>query len=272
MTPAPDNPLHILRLDGRVVVVTGGAGILGAHHCRAFAAAGAMVIIADKAAEGCDLLAAEIIAAGGRAHSAPVDLTSAGDIARWSADIIQRFGPPHVLMNNAATKSPAFFTPLEDFPLDDWNLVMMVNVTAVFLSCRWLGSVMAKAGRGSIINVSSIYGILGPDQRIYEGSSYMGAAINTPLVYSASKGAVVSITRHLATLWGSQGVRTNTLVPGGVFSGQNDTFRQRYEQRVPLGRMGEPQDMASAALFLASDASAYINGQQLVVDGGLSAW
>ena len=268
------NPERIIRLDGKIAVITGATGILGTHHSRTFAAAGATVLIADKVPELCDQLANRIKTEGGLAHSCPVDLSSAAELSNWAEKILRDFGPPDVLMNNAACKSKNFFAPLESFPVEDWNEVMNVNVTAIFLACKFLGTAMAKAGRGSIINVSSIYGILGPDQRIYDGASYpeMGGAINTPLVYSASKGAIISMTRYLATFWGHRGVRTNSLVPGGVGSGQNSTFTQRYEQRVPLSRMGTPADMAFAALFLASDGSAYINGQELIVDGGLSAW
>lgn len=270
---SPD-PQRLIRLDRKTVVVTGATGVLGTHHARIFAASGAIVLLADKAPEACRTLAAQINAEGGRAHACPVDLASADEMAGWAKELLARHGPPHVLMNNAAAKSKNFFAPLEEFPLDDWHQVMDVNVTAVFLAAKLLGTAMAKAGRGSIINVSSIYGLLGPDQRIYEGSFYpeLGGAINTPLVYSASKGAVISMTRYLATLWGPRGVRTNTLVPGGVASGQNRVFQEKYEARVPMARMGTPADMAQAALFLASDGSSYINGQELVVDGGLSAW
>jgi NAD(P)-dependent dehydrogenase (short-subunit alcohol dehydrogenase family) len=131
---------------------------------------------------------------------------------------------------------------------------------------------MAAQGRGSIIQTASIYGILAPDKRIYEGSEYNGRAINTPPVYSASKAGVVGLTRYLAAHWAEMGVRVNTLTPGGVETGQNDEFRRRYSARVPLGRMAQPNEMVGAVIFLASDASSYITGQNIIVDGGLSVW
>jgi NAD(P)-dependent dehydrogenase (short-subunit alcohol dehydrogenase family) len=149
---------------------------------------------------------------------------------------------------------------------------MAVNVDGYFYVAREAGTRMAARGRGSIIQTASIYGVVGPDQRIYEGSEYLGHAINTPAVYSASKAAVIGLTKHLATYWGHRGVRVNALTPGGVRSGQNHVFERQYAHRVPLGRMGEPEDMANALIFLASDASSYITGQNLIVDGGLTSW
>jgi len=131
---------------------------------------------------------------------------------------------------------------------------------------------MARRGRGSIVNTLSIYGIVGPDQRIYEGSSYEGRAINTPAIYSASKAGLWGLTKYLATYWGGNGVRVNAITPGGVFSGQNDVFVDRYSARVPLGRMAHKNELCGALVFLASDASSYVTGQNLVVDGGLTAW
>jgi NAD(P)-dependent dehydrogenase (short-subunit alcohol dehydrogenase family) len=132
---------------------------------------------------------------------------------------------------------------------------------------------MLKQGRGgSIVQTASIYGVVAPDQRIYEGSSYLGGAINTPAVYSASKAAVVGLTKYLASYWGAHGIRVNTLTPGGVESGQNDVFSRKYSARVPLGRMAQANEMQSALLFLASDASSYMTGQNLVIDGGLTCW
>jgi NAD(P)-dependent dehydrogenase (short-subunit alcohol dehydrogenase family) len=142
----------------------------------------------------------------------------------------------------------------------------------MFLVAQAIGTRMARRGQGSIIQTASIYGVMAPDQRIYQGSQYNGRAINTPAVYSASKAGVIGLTRHLATYWSEHGVRVNTLTPGGVASGQNSEFDRRYSARVPLGRMAEADDMVGAAVFLASDASRYVTGQNIVVDGGLSAW
>ena len=263
------------RLDGKVALITGGAGFLGSHYCRAFAEAGATVIVADLDQAQCDGLSSEINAK--RPESAvplAVDLAREQSVQAMAEVITAKFGAVDIILNNAATKSPNFFAPLESFPLADWEHVMAVNVTGMFLVVRALGPAMAARKRGSIINVSSIYGVVGPDQRIYEGSylEKLGGPINTPLVYSVSKGAVLALTRYLATYWGSHGVRSNTLTPGGIESGQNAVFVERYTQRVPLGRMGKPIDLVGAALFLASDSSSYINGQNLIVDGGLTAW
>lgn len=131
---------------------------------------------------------------------------------------------------------------------------------------------MLERKHGSIIQTASIYGILGPDQRIYEGSHYLGRQINTPPVYAASKAGVVGLTRYLAAMWAHANVRVNTLVPGGVESGQNDIFNSRYSARVPMGRMAQADEMVGALIYLASDASSYVTGQTLAIDGGLSAW
>jgi NAD(P)-dependent dehydrogenase (short-subunit alcohol dehydrogenase family) len=141
-----------------------------------------------------------------------------------------------------------------------------IGTTTVF------GAPMAERRHGSIINTLSIYGIVAPDQRIYEGAFYEGKAINTPAVYSASKAGLWGLTKYLAAYWGASGVRVNAITPGGVFSGQNDAFVQRYSARVPLGRMGQREEMAAAVVYLASEASSYVTGQNLVVDGGLTVW
>jgi len=262
------------RLDGKVVVVTGATGILGRLYSQRLAEAGARVVIADRDPENCRQLAEQIRAAGGQAQANPVDLSQEASVEDWAREILDSPGRVDVLVNNAATKSPQFFAPLEAFPLDDWNHVMAVNVTGMFLVLKHLGPSMVAQGHGSVINVSSIYGVVGPDQRIYEGSWYeeLGGPINTPLIYSVTKGAVISLTRHMATLWGPKGIRTNTLTPGGVSSGQNSAFAEKYSSRVPLGRMAQAEDLVGALLFLASDASVYVNGQNLIVDGGWTAW
>ena len=134
------------------------------------------------------------------------------------------------------------------------------------------GSVMAERGHGSIIQTSSIYGVMAPDQRIYKGSIFLDREINTPAIYSASKAGVIGLTKYLATYWASAGVRVNTLTPGGVFSGQNKTFVEKYSERVPMNRMADKSELVGAVVFLSSDASSYITGQNLIVDGGLNCW
>ncbi len=262
-------------LDGKIIVVTGGTGILGTLYCRRLAEAGAKVVVADLDSVKCEALAADITATtGNTAVGKVVNLSDEQSVVEWAKDVKNEFGHVDVLINNAAAKSPNFFSPLEEFPLEDWNKVMAVNVTGIFLAAREIGAMMAQRGKGNIINISSIYGIVGPDQRIYEGSWYeeMGGAINTPLIYSATKGAVIAMTKYMATYWGQKGIRTNTLTPGGVSSGQNAVFDEKYSERVPLARMAEAEEMVGALLFLASDASSYVNGQNIIVDGGWTAW
>ena len=154
-----------------------------------------------------------------------------------------------------------------------WDDVMKVNVNGLFIATRQAAKYMISQGKGgSIIQTSSIYGILGPDQRIYDGSKYLGHQINSPPVYSASKGAVISLTKYAATYWAKYNIRVNCLVPGGVESGQNKIFNEKYSNRIPLGRMAKPSEMVGPLVFLASDASSYITGQNIIVDGGLQAW
>jgi NAD(P)-dependent dehydrogenase (short-subunit alcohol dehydrogenase family) len=256
-----------------VALITGGGGILGSRFAHALAHHGARVALVDREPAKAQIVAHEINAAyGARAQAYGADITDPDELRRVQQRIVADIGDVTVLINNAAAKSKNFFAPFDQFPLTDWDEVMRVNVTGVMLCCQVFGSAMAERGCGSIINIMSIYGVVAPDQRIYAGSSYEGRAINTPAVYSASKAAVGGLTKYLATYWGASGVRVNAISPGGVFSGQNDTFRERYSARVPMGRMAEPDEMSGALIFLASKASAYMTGQNLVVDGGLSVW
>jgi NAD(P)-dependent dehydrogenase (short-subunit alcohol dehydrogenase family) len=190
--------------------------------------------------------------------------------------VLDRFGAVHVLHNNAATKTDdldAFFAPFETYGLAQWRKVMSVNLDGMFLVAQAVGRRMIEQGTGgSVICTASVYGMVAPDPRIYEGSNYMGLAINTPAVYSASKAGVIGLARHLAAHWAPHKIRVNVLTPGGVESGQNDAFLRRYADRVPLGRMGRAGELEGALLYLASDASSYMTGQNLVVDGGLTCW
>ena len=264
-------------LTGRVAVVTGGAGILGRQFCRALAAFGAHVVVCELEPAAADAVAEAVTAESGvAAIGVACDVGDAGAVDAMVARVLDRFGRCDVLANNAATKTAdleAFFANAEHYDLETWRSVMRVNLDGMFLVARAVGQAMIEAGNGgSIIQTSSIYGVVGADQRIYEGSEYLGVRISNPVVYSVSKAGVVGLTRHLATAWAPHRIRVNTLVPGGVRSGQNDRFVASYSARVPLGRMGTPEELPGTVVYLASDASSYVTGQCLFVDGGLTAW
>lgn len=260
-------------LTGRSAIVTGGGGILGQGFCAVLAGHGARVAVFDV-----DEASAQktVDAIGQKAIAVACDVSDPASVAAAVARVVREFGGVDILHNNAATKTANladFFTPFEDYRLETWREVMSVNIDGMFLMAQAVGKQMLAQGRGgSIVQTASIYGVVAPDQRIYEGSSYLGRPINTPAVYSASKAAVVGLTRYLAAYWGAHHIRVNTLTPGGVDSGQNDVFSRKYSARVPLGRMARAAEMQSALLFLASDASSYMTGQNLVVDGGLTCW
>lgn len=266
----------LFRLDGKVALVTGALGVLGRNFCRGLAAHGASVAVVDLDGDASREFAAALAAESGRpCIGVGCDVGDAASVRAAVDACVAQLGGLHVLHNNAATKTSdvrAFFTAFEDYPLETWREVMRVNIDGMFLVAQAVGRHMAAHGGGSIIQTSSIYGVVAPDQRIYDGSFYLGGPINTPAVYSASKAAVVGLTRHLATYWASANIRVNTLTPGGVESGQNEEFSRRYSARVPLGRMASAQDMVGALVFLASDASSYVTGQNVIIDGGLTAW
>ena len=255
-------------LSGKTVVLTGGAGILGTRMAAALCGQGATVALVDRNGEAVETALAGLTGAKGYV----ADISDAAAVAGLQEQLARELGEVDVLINAAATKSEHFFDPFETFPAEDWADVMAVNLNGAVYCCQRFGGAMARRGAGSIVNILSIYGIVAPDQRIYEGSEYEGRPINTPAVYSASKAALWGLTQYLAAYWGEKGVRVNALTPGGAYSGQNETFVERYSQRVPLGRMAQPTDMAGAIVFLASDASGYVTGHNLVVDGGLTAW
>ncbi len=264
-------------LSGKVAVVTGGAGIIGSRVCCGLAAYGAAVAVVDIDETAAQDLARQINEQqGGKALAVSCDVGDPESVEAMVESITQDLGEIDILHNNAGKKSDdleAFFAPYEDYSLDVWRDIMGVNIDGMFLVSQAIGKRMVERGRGgSIIQTSSIYGIVAPDQRIYEGSQYMGVAINSPAVYAASKAAVIGLTAYLAAYWGDKGIRVNTLVPGGIASGQNDTFTNKYNAKVPMGRMAEADEMVGAVVFLASDASSYMTGQTITVDGGFSTW
>ena len=267
---------ELFSLANKVVVVTGGAGLLGQVFCQALVDAGAHVAIVDLDLASAETAAKKINKTDAQKVVAfESDITSPESVTQMVANVVKQLGRIDVLVNNAASKGSsldAFFESFEDYSLKTWREVMSVNIDGLFLVAQAVGKQMKKQGGGSIIQTSSIYGVVAPDQRIYEGSEYNGRAINTPAVYSASKAAVNGLTSYLSTYWASSKIRVNSLTPGGIASGQNSEFNKKYSNRVPLGRMGEASELVGALIYLASDASSYVTGQNLIVDGGLSAW
>jgi len=246
-------------LEGRVAVVTGGLGQLGSVYVEGLRERGMNVAVFDVAADD------------------TVDVTDRASIEAATEHVIAEHGVPHLLVNNAALDSPPDAPPeevgpFETYPESSFDQVMSVNVKGTLLCCQVVGAAMALEGRGSIVNVSSVYGLLSPQQDVYEFRRGGGETFYKPVAYSVSKSAVLNLTRYLATYWARDGVRVNTLTLAGVFDDQPAEFLEAYTQRVPLGRMAEAREALGAIVFLASDASSYMTGANLVVDGGWSAW
>jgi NAD(P)-dependent dehydrogenase (short-subunit alcohol dehydrogenase family) len=257
----------LFSVDGRVVVVTGGSGRLGTQFTQALVERGAYVAVLDTTPPK---------STHARLFFVEADVTEKASLQRGLDAITSRWETPHGLVNNAALDSPpdAPITengPFEDYPEASFERVMDVNVKGVFLTSQVFGGAMAKAARGAIVNICSIYGMVSPDQRIYEYRRQAGQAFFKPVAYSVSKSAMLNMTRYLATYWATS-VRVNTLTLAGVSAGQDETFTRNYVAKVPLGRMAAVDDYDGALLFLLSDASRYMTGSNLVVDGGWTAW
>lgn len=265
----------LFSVNGRIVIVTGGLGQLGRQFTRTLLERGARVAIFDAQVEGAGEKpdrndSAEVLLCS-------VDVTSRASIEAGLAQVNAAWGVPDALINNAALDSPpgapaAENGPFETYPGSSWDRVMEVNVKGVMQCCQVVGGQMAEAGNGSIVNISSIYGLISPDQRLYEYRRGGGEPFFKPIAYSASKSALLNLTRYLATYWGPRGVRVNTLTFGGVFNHQDPEFIEGYEARVPLGRMADETDYNAAVVFLVSDASRYMSGSNMVLDGGWTAW
>ena len=265
-------------LEGKVAVVTGGLGLLGRQHGFALAEAGAHVAVADLDRAAASQFACELTKRSGRrAHGCHVDITDAESVASLRDEVEQTLGAIDVLVNNAAIDDKALpgagdeTCAFERYPLDRWKAMLETNVTGTFLCCQIMGRGMVDRAAGSIINIASTYGIVAPDQALYRNADGFQSFSKGP-AYPATKGAVIALTRFLAAYWGRNGVRVNALSPGGVESGHDPGFVARYSARTPLGRMATPTEYRGALVFLASDASSYMTGANLVVDGGWTAW
>lgn len=255
--------LDRFRLEGRTAVVTGGGRGLGEYMARAFADAGANVVVCSRKAEACAAVAEQINAVGGRAMAIGCDVAEEAEVERVVDAAWSEFGGIDVLVNNSGSSWGA---PPEEMPLEKLDRVMAVNVRGTFLMCRSVARRLISSGRqGSIINIASITALQGGRPGILQASGY-----------AASKGAVVALSRDLAGSWAGYGIRVNCIAPGWfptkMSRGVLDRAGERILDTIPLGRFGKPEDIQGAALFLASDASAFITGQTIVVDGGQTVW
>ena len=251
-------------LKGRVALVTGGTGSgYGAQAVQALADAGATVFITSRNLARVQQAAQELREKGLDVHGLALDLESEQSITDVVETLISKAGRLDILVNNACSNH---FESFETVSLQDWNQVLAVNITGTMLMSRTTAPHMQQNGGGVMINLSSIYGMVAPDQRIY-GST----GTNSPLVYGMTKAALIQMTRYLATFW-APSIRVNCLTPGGLFNHQDEQFISQYVAKTPLGRRAGGDDLTGAVLFLASDASAWVTGQNLVVDGGWTAW
>lgn len=268
-------------LEGRVAVVTGGAGLLGYHHGAILAAAGAHVALLDLAIANPALRAEQLqLAHGPECLGLTSDITSEASLLEARDAILAKFGRIDILINNAANNPKVEADPqgeskqwsrLENFPLAVWNADIAVGLTGAFLCSRIFGQEMVKRNSGVILNVASDLGVIAPDQRLYrkEGLPEDQQPVK-PVTYSVVKTALIGLTRYLSTYWTAHNIRVNAISPGGVFAGQPDEFTTKLHQLIPMGRMAHKDEYQGAILFLCSDASSYMTGQNLIVDGGRS--
>jgi len=269
--------MDLFSLKDKIAIVTGACGLLGGQHCESLAEAGAKVVAADLDEGNAGRLADRLGGEHGQHLGIGLDVTSPASLQEARQRILDKYGRIDILVNNAAIND-RFENPLlagtqsmfEHYPMEMWDRSWKVNVSGVFLCSQVFGGVMAEQGAGSIINIASTYGIVAPDQGIYRNEAGEQTFYKSPS-YPVTKSAVIGFTKFLASYWGKKGVRVNTLSPGGVENGQDEFFKANYSGKTLLGRMAAPGDYRGAIVFLASDASAYMTGANLVVDGGWTA-
>jgi NAD(P)-dependent dehydrogenase (short-subunit alcohol dehydrogenase family) len=266
---------ELFSLKNKIAIVTGATGLLGRHHCYALSEAGATVIVCDLHKKKSKEFAEEL---SNDSVGYKLDVTNLDSVETVKDKVMKKYGKIDILINNAAINdkfedktSTYELSKFENYPLDLWQSSFNVNVTGTFLCCQIFGKEMAEKGKGSIINIASTYGIVAPKQSLYKDKDKKQVFYKTPS-YPATKGAVLSLTRFLASYWGEKNVRVNSLSPGGVESGQDKYFIKNYSDNTPLNRMAFPTDYKGAIVFLASDASSYMTGSNLIIDGGYTIW
>lgn len=232
---------QIFNLESKVVLITGAAGIQGPEHVKAFESVGAKVVATDI--ENTEI---------------KLDVTDRNSIKKTTEQILKQYGKIDVLVNNAGATGKM---------TADWDQIIKVNLTGTYNCCQIIG---AKIQSGAIINISSIYGLVGPDFSIYDQAEYAGKPMGVPAAYAASKGGVIALTRYFASLYAPK-IRVNCITPGGIFDNQSESFVKKYSAKTILGRMANKNEVSGAILYLASDLSSYVTGANIIVDGGLTA-
>jgi NAD(P)-dependent dehydrogenase (short-subunit alcohol dehydrogenase family) len=265
-------------LSGRVAVITGGAGLLGRKHAEAVTECGGTAVLLDLTAEAAESAARDI---GENSLGLATDITDHQALQDTLTAILEKFGRVDILVNNAANNpkmednglSDRPWSRLENFPLEMWNDDINIGLTGAFLCAQIFGSEMAHAGSGVILNIASDLGLIAPDQRIYRkaGKTEDEQPVK-PVTYSVVKTGLIGLTKYLSTYWADAGVRANALVPGGVYNDQDDAFVEKLTNLIPMGRMADKDEYKAAVAFLISDASSYMTGANLVIDGGRTVW
>lgn len=266
---------RLFDLSGRVAIITGGAGLLGREHAESITEFGGIAVIADIRSVDAEKVASAINAARpGQALAVSVDITDKASVDEMVRRVVEQYGRIDILINNAAftirhghALGKEYFAPFEDYPVELWETALKTNLTGMFLSTQSVGRVMMQQRRGVVLNVASDVSLISPDHRIYEGEAF-----NTPISYAASKTAVLGFTRYLATYWAKYNIRVNAISPAGVFDEHTPAFVEKLSSLIPLGRMAARDEYRGAVLFLVSDASSFMTGSNLVVDGGRTCW
>lgn len=267
---------------GRIVVITGGAGFLGRQFAEALCELGGTCVLFDISEDALNTAQEDVDARfSGLCHIRRVDITDKRSIDAAVASVVEEFGRIDVLINSAALtkagmedEADKFFEDFETYSRELWDAGLTVNLTGTMLMCQAVGPHMVKQKRGSIINIASDIAVIGPDQRIYEADEhgYPGVDFNSPAFYGVSKAGMVQLTRHLAALWGKDNVRVNAVSPAGVYRDHDAGFAKQLASRIMLGRMAAENEFKGAIAFLASDASTFVTGTNLMIDGGRTAW
>lgn len=255
-------------LDNKTIIVTGACGLLGREICKALAELNASIVLADIDISAAEELQNKLLNISGVSHKVfPLDICSEDSVNQLVEELSKRSNSVDGLVNNAYPRNKTYGTVFENITMDSWRENIDMHLNGYFNVSQKIARVMMKQKRGNIVNIASIYGMSGPDFRIYEGTN-----MTMPAEYAAIKGAIINFTRYLATYLADYNIRVNAISPGGIYNGQPSTFVNNYCQRTPMRRMGTPEDIAGGVLFLLSDLSSYITGQNIVIDGGWSTW